>query len=249
MKKQVKGLRALIFFIFALVSIGGPTIGAYLYIWFGDISKPVVESYIDKNLLVILSIFFGYMLALVPIWSYVATWASKIDRKPGVAPISKDELITKLLVLNSSDLPWSIRRGEGVDLVAEWKIVDEKWIDFFAANKMSIVHELRIRLDANGIAHSQDVERAISWRVGVDGRPTASFKISGYKGIDFFQYQWGAAYGVIYKDGELKIDHAYKYRFNLQEMKNPLIEAITENGWSWKGALSISPFWSIIFGG
>lgn len=249
MDKKVKIWRVVLFFIFAIGSVGGPTISSYIYIWLNDIPKLTVENFIDDNLIYILSIFLGYMILLVPIWSYVATWASKIDKISGVMPISKEELINKLLSLNDPKLPWQIRRGERSDIIAEWKVVDEKWIDLFAANKLSIVHELRIRLGDNGVVHCQDMEKTISWRAGVDGAPSATFKIRAHKGIDFFQYQWGAAYGVIYKNGKVSIDSAYKYRFSLQEMKNPIIEAVTESGWTWKGALVLSPIWRVIFGG
>ncbi len=248
MERKIKGKRVALFFVFAISSIALPTVGAYLGIYLFGIPKGVVEDFIGDNLVVVLASLLAYYLAIIPVWSYLATWASKIEPKEGVAPISKDELITKLLALNDPELPWTIRRGEKEDLIAEWKIVDAKWIDIFAANKINIIHKLRIDL-GQGVAHVQDVERKVSYRVGADGRPTATLRWSGHRGIDFYQYDWSAAYGVIYKDGKLKIDFAYKYKFNLQEMKNPIIEAVTENGWAWKGALSISPFWRIIFGG
>ncbi len=248
MQRKIKGKRVALFFVFAIGSVALPTVGAYLGIWLFGIPKSVVEDFIGDNLLVVLGSILGYYLAIIPVWSYLATWASKIESKEGVAPIAKDELIAKLLALNDPELPWTIRRGEKEDLIAEWKVVDSKWIDIFAANKINIVHKLRFKFE-NSTARVQDVERKVSYRVGVDGRPTATFRWSGHRGIDFDQYDWGAAYGVIYKDGKLKIDFAYKYKFNLQEMKNPLIEAVTENGWTWKGALSISPLWRIIFGG
>lgn len=248
MERKIKGKRVLLFFIFAIVSVMLPTVGAFSIMAIFDISKPVIEAFIDKNVATVLLSLLGYYLAIIPAWGFMATWASKIEPKEGAKPIGKDELIQKLLALNSSDLPWQIRRGEKEDLVAEWKVVDAKWLDIFAANKINLVHKIRIKL-GNGVAHAQDIERKVSYRVGVDGKPTADFHWSGHRGIDFYQYDWNAAYGVIYKEGKLKVDFAYKYKFNLQEMKNPLIEVITENGWTWKGALTLSPFWHIFFGG
>jgi hypothetical protein len=250
MDRKIKGRRVALFFIFAIGSIALPTVGAYLFIWFFGIPKEAVEDFIGGNLGKVLAILLGYYLTLIPAWSYFGVWASRVDPKAGALPISKEDLVGKLLALNDPKLPWTIRRGEKEDLIAEWKIVDEKWVDIFAANRVSIVHKLRFRIDPKDYTvHVQDVERRVSWRVGVDGRPQATLRFSGKRGIDFYQYDWGAAYGVIYKDGQLKIDFAYNYKFNLQEMKNPLIEVATENGWTWEGAFTVSPFWAVIFGG
>ncbi len=250
MDKKINGWRVFWFFVFAIVSISLPTIGAYIIIGIFDIPKPVVEGFIDLHVGKVLSGLLGYFLALVPAWSYCATWASKIEPKAGVLPISREDLVGKLLAINDPKLPWQIKRGEKEDLIAEWKIVDEKWVDMFAANRINRVHKLRFRFEPkNYTVHIQDVERNVAWRVGVDGRPQATLRASGARGINFYQYDWGASYGVIYKDGKLKVDFAYNYKFNLQEMKNPLIEIVVENGWIWKGALTVSPFWAAVFGG
>lgn len=250
MDKKIKGKRVVWFFAFAIGSILLPIIGAYLAIGFFNIPREALQSFFNANLGKILLVLLGYYLVLIPLWSYLGAWASRVDPKTGALPISKEDLVAKLLAVNDPKLPWAIRRGEKEDLIAEWKIVDEKWVDMFAANRINIIHKLRFRIDTKDYTvHAQDVERRVSWRVGVDGRPQATLHWSGKRGIDFYQYDWGALYGLIYKDGKLKIDFAYNYKFNLSEMKNPLIEVVTENGWTWEGAFTTSPFWAVIFGG
>ncbi len=227
-----------------------PTILPWIYIGLFDIPKATVEQFFDDNLGVILGGMAVYFLSLVPIWSYFATWASTIDAQKDAKPVLKQELIQILLSVNDPKLPWTIRRGDKEDLIAEWKVVDEKWVDFFAANKISLVHKLRFRIDDRAhTVHVQDVERRVSYRVGVDGRPQATLRWSFRRGIDFYNYEKSLAFGVIYKDGKLQIGEAYNYTFNLNEVKQPLIDAVVKSGWKWKGALTVSPFWSVIFGG
>ncbi len=248
--KTMKTKRVIGFFIFAFGSILLPTLGAYLLIYILDIPRATVEDFIGFNLAWVLGGLLGYYLLIIPMWSYFATWASRVEARAGVSAVSKDELIVKILAMNDEKLPWTVRRGEKEDLIAGWKAVDEKWIDIFAANKISLTHKIRINLDEKrGVAHAQDVERKVSWRVGISGRPEATFHWSGSRGITFWQYESGMSFGIIYKDGKLQIGPAYKYTFSLQEMKNPLIEAVTESGWAWKGALTVSPFWRWVFGG
>lgn len=52
----------------------------------------------------------------------------------GVPRQPKAALREALLGLNRDSAPWQVRDGapEGVDLVAEWKIVDARWYEIFA---------------------------------------------------------------------------------------------------------------------
>ena len=246
----MKGKRVLLFFVFAFLSVGLPVVLPWIYIGIYQVPKSTVEAFFDNHLAAILWFFAIYYPILIFPWSYTATWASTVDPQAGTKPLLKQDLIQILLSVNDPKLPWQIKRGDKEDLIAEWKIVDEKWVDLFAANKISLVHKLRFRIDdRTHTVHAQDVERRVSYRVGVDGRPQATLHWSGHRGIDFYDYERGLTFGVIFKDGKLQIGEAYNYKFNLNEMKQPLIDAVTKGGWRWKGALSVSPFWSVIFGG
>lgn len=241
--------RVIIFFIFA---IGG--ILAVIFLPLGaikafNISDSVVGAFIQTRFIDLLIGVGIYAVFLTIIGSYLATWATVVKPLTVAAPASKEALTEKFLALNSPDIPWQIRRGEKTDLIAEWKIADAKWLSAFAANKIQIVHLIRLRLDSKKkVVHAQDVERRARWSAGA-GAPSVSLSWSGFRGIVFFQYERAAEFGVTYKDEKLRVGPAYDYRFSLQEMKNPLIEVAIGNGWIWKGALTVSPFWSRIFGG
>ena len=44
--------------------------------------------------------------------------------KPGVSPLSKEELIAKMLDLNMENLPFKIEKVDDVDLLAQWIIFE-----------------------------------------------------------------------------------------------------------------------------
>jgi hypothetical protein len=67
--------------------------------------------------------------------------------------------------------------------------------------------------------------RQVTPRGGVVG-----WSWSFFRGINFFQYERGVQVGLFFKDGQWT--KAYNYRFNLAEMKNPLIEVIAGSGWT-----------------
>jgi hypothetical protein len=57
-------------------------------------------------------------------------------RRPpsGTAVLSADEVRNRILSVNRATAPYRVIAGasEGVDLIAEWKIVDASWYEIFA---------------------------------------------------------------------------------------------------------------------
>ena len=97
-------------------------------------------------------------------------------------------------------------------------------------------YELRMQIAKDkGVVKAQDNFRKFEYvgRVGGKGIKLGS-RFSFFKGISLFQYKRGFQYGVIYKDGKLKIDYAYNYTFDMAEIKNPIIEIITGSGWEFR---------------
>jgi hypothetical protein len=149
-----------------------------------------------------------------------------------------------LLGLNDDKIPFEIivDQKNPDKLVASWKIVDSKWIDIFSANKLSVYYELRLRLvERPGRAlyvKAQDYKRALSFTVGSDGltlcKIRVAYNFNVNKGVMLYGYDRGLLFGLIYKDGQFKIDYAYNYRFMMSEIKNPIMTVITQSGWEFK---------------
>src|SRR4051812_39014285 len=87
----------------------------------------------------------------------------------GVKRRSEKTLRTQLLAVNRTSAPFRVRDGEeeGVDLVAEWKIVDAKWHDVFAQAGIQRVFKVLMKLDeAEGQVRAVDQEWEVEWRAG-----------------------------------------------------------------------------------
>jgi hypothetical protein len=119
--------------------------------------------------------------------------------------------------------------SEGVDLIAEWKIVDARWYEIFAKAGLTKAFRIFLKLD-DGRKHvrAQDREYEVSWRVGV---PTLSIAASGFKGQST-SIQFGTSYG--FKES-LAIGKQYEYFFKTSEIKTPIQEAVVASGWVYKG--------------
>jgi outer membrane protein TolC len=155
----------------------------------------------------------------------------------GAAICAPDDLRSRLLRLNRPTAPWRVvdGTGEGVDLIAEWKIVDAQWFEIFAKAGLERAFSIVLRIDPEAReVRAQDREYQISWEAGV---PTLAFSGQWSRG-QTHSFATGAAYGFTETLAPGKI---YQYRFATEEIKSPIQEAVTGCGWTYKGVVFGNP--------
>ena len=162
----------------------------------------------------------------------VFSWLTGSRAAPaGVKRESVAALRKRLLALNRDTAPFVVRDGkrEGVDLVAEWRIVDADWYEIFAKAGIQRVFKVLMKFDeARGVVRSSDQEWSVEWRAGV---PDLTLAGSGFKG-----QSWEMSFESVHafrEDGSW--GEIYSYRFNTGEIKGPVQKAAAEAGWGWKG--------------
>ena len=156
-------------------------------------------------------------------------FGKKPDKNTPVLSVEDDS--QRLLGLNRETAPYQIRDGsaEGVDLIAEWKIVDARWYEIFAKANLTKVFRIYMKFDeAKQEVRAKDEEYTVEWRAGVPSLSVAASKFSGQK----TSIEFGTAYAFT---EELKPGQVYNYRFNTNEIKKPIQEAVTDCGWKYKG--------------
>lgn len=149
----------------------------------------------------------------------------------GIAKQPAATLRTALLALNRESAPWQVRDGapEGVDLVAEWKIVDARWYEIFAKASLTKIFKVLMKLDeTKGEVRAVDQEWTVEWRAGV---PALSLSAEAFRGQKV-EMSFGTAIGFRenFSPGVI-----YDYRFTTAEIKTPLQETALANGWRWQG--------------
>ncbi len=154
-------------------------------------------------------------------------------KKPSsnVPALPPQEVLARLLTLNRPTAPYRIVDGhsENVDLIAEWKIVEATWYEVFAKANLTKVFRIHLKLDPEKHElRAQDHEYTVEWRTGV---PSLSLAASSFKG-QMTSVEFGAAYAFT---ENLAPGQVYKYRFNTNELKKPIQEAVASCGWSYKG--------------
>ena len=183
------------------------------------------------------------LVAIAVFWFFrMSAWAGEVSPDGSVTPVDASALLQRLLDVNSLDVPITITADahDPTRLVATWRYADAKWIDFARAHGMTRTHRITLRLDDNAsIVRYFDQSATMEWSAGFDA---ASLRWSTERGIVFFQQDWQRVLGVqVDKTGRLTKQLSYTWRFNLQEMKAPLVQVTTNVGWRWRPTLLDGP--------
>jgi hypothetical protein len=154
-------------------------------------------------------------------------------RRPaaGTPALSPEKVRERILALNRPSAPFQIMDGksENADLIAEWKIVDAQWYEIFAKAGLSKVFKIYLTLvPEKKEVQALDKEYSVEWRAGV---PKLSIAAKAFRG-QTQSIEFGKAYGFT---EELKPGVVYNYRFNTKEIKQPIQDAVTAAGWTYKG--------------
>lgn len=178
------------------------------------------------------------------LWFFkVATWAASSQPVAGVKPVSLEQLRDKLLAVNQTDTPVEVSTsddGNRIDIT--WRYADERWVDHAKAHGLRRVHKISMTLDESShTARVLEFWSAMDWSAGGKG---ANIEWRAARGINFFNFQHQRVFGLqISADGALIPNFSYTYTFNLQELKQPFIQAITRSGWTWKPVFFLAPPW------
>ncbi len=155
-------------------------------------------------------------------------------RRPdrGTPVLTAKQVLARLKALNRRKVPWRVADGsdEGVDLIAEWRIADERWSEIFMEAGLRRVYKIHMRLDeAARQVRAQDRSYDVFWAAGV---PTLLLA-RGFRG-----QKWSKEFEATYTFGEgLQVEKESEWRFETSEMKKPLQEAVTACGWTYRGVV------------
>lgn len=148
------------------------------------------------------------------------------------------ELETKLLALNDLALPFHITSGRRPgQLMVDWRYLDATWMDLMQANRLQRTARIELRLDRG--THSVraiDHQSELAWGAGATG---LNLSWSVWRGITFRQIERGAIFGLRIENGRPTL-MPYTWRFNVMEMKQPVIAIVTQSGWSWRPVIFFS---------
>lgn len=185
-----------------------------------------------------------FLVSLYTVWFFKgAAWAGSVPSPAGVSPVAGTELAARLEAINALDVPFHVERGTAPnELFATWRYADAKLIDLARAHGLRRIFRIRLLLDeTDGVVRATDYTAAYNWSAGPgEGRVEWQAGL----GIVFFQREQQRVFGVqLDEQGGFKPELSYTYRFDVNEMKSPLIAAVTRAGWTWRPTVWQGPVW------
>lgn len=201
--------------------------------------QSVIDQFFDKHLKAFFVGFGVYMVICTFAFFRGGPWAARISPPARIAPVPAEEMRSRILGINDLDLPFHVREGKRGYLIAEWRLADARWTTILEQAGLRIAHSVKMKLDpGRSRVKAIDYSKTVRWSRGVPG---LSWSLSFLRGIDFGGFEKGASYGLLYKDGGWTFDWAYKYSYNLNEMKQPLVAAIVMGGWTYQPVITFLP--------
>jgi hypothetical protein len=189
------------------------------------------------QLIAVFSGIMGWALLQFFLFGRVASWAGAVPPEPGMQPVAVEQLMSKLMAVNSLKVPFTITAGkEPNEIYIDWRYADASWFDLMRVHHMNRAYRLVLRLDADTKrVRAMEQSSALDLSAGLSAA-SLSWKTS--YGINFVHYQHERVFGLQIKDGKLTLEPSYAYTFNVQELKQPIIDIVRSAGWDYRPVIT-----------
>lgn len=155
-------------------------------------------------------------------------------KRSSIPAVNKETLIGRMLNLNDPSRPYSIVESKATDLVAEWKIADAAWYGIFSKSHFRQSYRAFLMVDEERHAvRCYEELGSLDWVMGTNGlRPVVHYRRSFFRGRILAKKEWGKAYAIKSPEG-LEAGKIYDYKFDIDEIRQPIISTVVESGWEW----------------
>jgi hypothetical protein len=148
--------------------------------------------------------------------------------------VTKAVMEQKILSLNDDSKPYHIIKGDISDIIAEWRIADANWWGIFNKNHFDKSYHAYLLLDEprHSVRCFEELG-SVSWSAGTAGfTPMVHYNRSSFSGRVLYQKEYAVQYGI--KDlNQPQAGKVYDYKFDVDEIRKPIIEMVNRNGWEW----------------
>ena len=183
----------------------------------------------------------GLMLTIVALnlvaaglWFFKGSaWAARVDAPAVALPADAGTLRRALLAVDQVTAPSEVTARPDGAIEVNWRYADARWFDLMRVHRLKRAHRLVLILDeATRTVRVREYWSAFDASAGPDG---LRLDWKAATGIQFFAVEHQRVFGAqLGPDGRPTGEMSKAYTFNLQELKAPLIAAVTRSGWRWQ---------------
>lgn len=162
-----------------------------------------------------------------------SAWAARVEPAAVRQPLTADDLRRSLLALNQVDRPVTTTLLPDGSIEVNWRYADARWFDLMRVHRLKRVHRLVLQPDEDsGTVRVREYWSAFDASAGLEG---ATLRWKAATGIQFFAIEHQRVLGAqLGSDGRPTGELSKAYTFNLQELKQPIIDTVTQAGWRWQ---------------
>jgi len=205
-------------------------------------SKTQVSTRLSSNWRA-MTAFLVINLSLAVLWFFKGSaWSVRQKPQPGTQREPAALLRERLLGVNQQKIPVQVIASPHSDNTLEitWRYADAQWLDLMRAHKMQRRHKLVLALDEQ--SYKARVREYWSAFDASAGPNDMRLSWTAATGMQFFQFEERRVIGVqLDASGKPTGESSKAYTFNLQELKQPIIDAVTISGWTWQPVMWNAP--------
>ena len=204
-------------------------------------SKTQVSTRLSSNWRA-MTAFLVINLALAVFWFFKGSaWSVRQTPQPDTRPEPAPSLRGRLLALNQQNVPVQVVASPNDNILEiTWRYAEAQWFDLMRVHKMQRTHKLELALDDH--SHTARVLEYWSAFDASAGPNDLHLNWTAARGMQFFEFEHRRVFGVqLDASGKPTGELSKAYTFNLQELKGPIIEAVTTSGWTWQPVMWNAP--------
>jgi hypothetical protein len=191
----------------------------------------------------VMTAFLAINVSLAVFWFFKGSaWGVRQSAQSNTRTEQAVFLRDRLLALNQQQQPVQIIALPNNSNTFEitWRYGDAQWLDLMRAHKMRRTHKLVLDLDEGSrMARVREYWSAFDASAGAGD---LRFHWIAARGMQFFEFERRRVFGVqLDKSGKTTGELSKAYTFNLQQLKQPIIEAVTGSGWTWQPVMWNAP--------
>jgi hypothetical protein len=182
----------------------------------------------------LMSAFVCINLVVAVLWFFKGSaWAARIQGSEMARPASEQAVRSALLGINKTDVPTDVTLQPDGSIAVTWRYANARWFDLMRVHQMKRTQRLVLHFDERH--HMVRVREYWSAFDASAGMKDLRLDWKMATGIQFFAIEHKRVFGVqLGADGKPTGELSKAYTFNLQELKAPIIEAVTRAGWTWQ---------------
>lgn len=186
----------------------------------------------DQVKIILLALLLFYSISFLVFITLTGERFARYSAIKGAKTLEMESLISQITSLQTN-LPITVEKLSVNKLRISWNYANEKFKYLFGTGYINSGYTITLKFDdSKHNVNTMESTYKITADAGGIIKPFFGFSASFFQGINLMKFDYDTEFGFVVKDGVIKFDNLYEYKFSADEIKGPLISIVTLNGWN-----------------